>query len=94
MENKLPLGLCKQVVMKLDSALADVHEIIEDEDISQEQKEWFEVVAEYIATMEAVVYNQVTAEMGEDEFIAETIDMDEIDEFPGDSNDIMNTSIE
>lgn len=93
-EHRLPLGLCKQAVLKLESALSDIHEIILDEDISAEQKEWFEVAAEYLGNITAVIYNQVEAEMGEDEFIAEIVEMDQIESWPGETDDIMNQNIE
>lgn len=93
-EHKLPLGLCKQAVLKLESALSDIHEIILDEDISAEQKEWFEVAAEYLGNITAVIYNQVEAEMGEDEFIAEIVEMDQLESWPGETDDIMNQNIE
>ena len=35
---KIPLGLCKQAVMKLDSFINDINEIREDADIDPEDK--------------------------------------------------------
>ena len=33
---RVPLGLCRHAVMKLDAFMADIHEIKEDEDLSSE----------------------------------------------------------
>lgn len=78
-ERRIPLGLCKQAAMKLDAFITDIHEIKEDEDLTQEDKQTFEQIAEVSGTMLAIIINMVRKEMREDEFLAENIDMDEID---------------
>ena len=62
MENKLPLGICKQAVLKYESALNDINEILEDINDS-EQKEVFGVIAELTGNIISHIYNQVSAEM-------------------------------
>lgn len=86
-ESKLPLGICKQAVMKLESAMADINEIAEDEDITQEQKDMFSALAESTGSMIACIVNEVSAEMGEEEFVNETIDMDAIQPWPENTSD-------
>lgn len=88
MENKLPLGICKQAVLKYESALNDINEILEDINDS-EQKEVFGVIAELTGNIISHIYNQVSAEMDEEEFIAEQIEMDEIGNWPGEKDNIM-----
>lgn len=92
---KIPLGICKQAVMKLGSAMTDVLEIKEDPDISEEHKYAMEGCAEIIGQVMAVISNIVSEEMDEDEFLAEIIEMDELDEVLEDSEsyDIMNEEI-
>ena len=35
---RVPLGLCRHAVMKLDAFMADIHEIKEDEELSPEDR--------------------------------------------------------
>ena len=94
-EYKLPLGLCKQAAMKLDSFISDVREIAEDEDIETEDKQDFETMAEMACTMLATIVNIVNKECEEAEFLGEKIPMDEIDQYPEpEETDIMNDEIE
>lgn len=94
-EYKLPLGLCKQAAMKLDSFISDVREISEDEDIDVEDKQDFETMAEMAGTMLATIVNIVNKECEESEFLGEKIPMDEIDAYPEpEESDIMNDTIE
>lgn len=81
-EYKIPLGLCKQAVMKLDSFMTDINEIREEEGLTAEDKQTFEQIAEITGTILAVIVNMVTREMGEEEFLSEDIAMDEIDRYP------------
>lgn len=78
----LPFGLCKQAVMKLDSFMSDVNEISEDEDLSPENKLMFKQIQEMAGNMLAAICNVISKEMGEEEFLAEIIDMDEIEVYP------------
>lgn len=81
-EYKIPLGLCKQAVMKLDSFMTDINEIREEEGLTAEDKQTFEQIAEITGTILAAIVNIVTREMGEEEFLSEDIAMDEIDRYP------------
>lgn len=76
-EYRMPLGLCRQAAMKLDAFIADIHEIKEDEELYPEDRETFEQIAEISGTMMAAIVNMVTKEMGEEEFLAEDVVMDE-----------------
>lgn len=95
-ESKLPLGICKQAIMKLDSFMTDVNEIAEDEEISQEYKEKFLQMSEIAGNMLATIENMVNQEIDEEAFIKEEIGMDEIDEYPfgyKDDEDLMDAQI-
>lgn len=76
---RVPLGLCRQAVMKLDAFMADIHEIKEDEELSPEDRQIFEQIAEISGEMMAAIVNMVTKEMGEEEFLSEDVVMDKID---------------
>ena len=93
---KLPLGLCKQAAMKLESFISDIMEIKEDEDLEIEDKQDFETMAEISCTMLATLINIVNKECEEAEFLGEKIPMDEIDRYPepNEEFDIMNDEIE
>lgn len=95
-ENRLPLGLCKQAVMKMDSFLSDIHEIILDEDISPEEKETFTTIKEMGQQIISHIVSIVSTEMDEDDFMNEDVQMDEIDKYPEteDLVDIIDTPIE
>ncbi len=90
----LPFGLCKQAVMKLDSFMKDVNEISEDEDLSPENKLMFKQIKEMAGNMLAAICNVISKEMDEEEFLAEIIDMDEIEVYPSTDIDIDPISIE
>ena len=68
-ESKLPLGLCKQITLKLESVISDLYEIREDEDVSAEDKEVFQQMTEIAGNMEAAMINIVNKELGEEEFM-------------------------
>lgn len=95
MENKLPLGLCKQAVMKLDSALSDLAEIEQDPDITEEDREAFKEINASLEMIQAAIYVRVMDEMDEETFMSETIEMDKIDPWPGERvvDDIMDEVI-
>ena len=93
---KLPLGLFKQSIMKLDSAMTDINEIMEDPDIDDDDRQLLGQMNEILCTMVATMVNIVHREVNEEEFIAETIPMDDIDEYPDfkyDDNDILSNEI-
>ncbi len=94
MEYKIPLGLCKQAVMKLESFSEDIREIIEDEDIDPVDKENFVKMVEMTSFMMTNIVNIVKKEMGEEEFLSEEIKMDNIPSYPGDDINILDESIE
>lgn len=93
-EYKLPLGICKQIALKFESILVDLHDIMEDEDVSDDDKEIFQQMIDISGTMEATIINIVNKEIGEDEFMQEGIPMDEIGTYPGDDVDIMDQTLE
>lgn len=75
---RVPLGLCRHAVMKLDAFMADIHEIKEDEDLSPEDRQTFEQIVEISGEMMAAIVNMVTKEMGEEEFLSEDVAMGDI----------------
>lgn len=91
MENKLPIVACKQAILKFESALADINEILEE--CPDEMKEDFQIIAGYTGAIISRIYNQVKEVMNEDEFISETIEMENIGLWPGEHEDIMNDKI-
>ncbi len=92
-KNKLPLGLMKQAVMKLDSALSDLYEISNDDDIDEIDKNDFDNMSEYITNIIAAITIKASKEIGEEEFIRENINMDEIEPYPGEIGDILDEVI-
>lgn len=90
----LPLGLMKQAVMKIESAMTDIYEIKEDDGLSDENKYAMNGIAEILGQVNAVIVNIVSEEMGEEEFLSEIVDMDPIDPYPGDDVDIMDQQVE
>lgn len=93
---KIPLGLCKQAVMKLDSFISDVKEIIEDPDLEPDDRQDFETMSDMAGTMLATIVNIVNKECEEAEFLGEKIPMDGIDAYPDsvEESDIMDDEIE
>lgn len=91
---KIPLGICKQACMKLNSFITDIYEISEDPDIDPEDKETFIQIAEVAGVMMANIVNIVNKECDEEEFLNEDIPLDEIDKYPGDEVDIIDQTIE
>ena len=87
---KLPVGLCKQALLKFDSALNDLHEIAEDSDIDQEDRALVNTLAEVTGNIMASITNMVMKEISEEDFIAENIDMDALDPYPDNDVDIYN----
>lgn len=95
MDSKLPLGICKQCLMKLDSALEDINEVREDDEVSNEDKEDFQEMAAYIGQIMALITNKVSKEMDENDFMNETLEMDPLteDTDEDDINNLLNTEI-
>lgn len=82
METNLPLPALKQAILKMESALLDIREIVEDENVTDEDREDFNELANYTSAMIAVMYNKVN---DDENFINETIEMDKIGSWPGES---------
>ena len=84
-ENKdyrLPLGLCKQAVMKLDSFMTDIREIMVDPDLSDDEYHTFNYMCEMAAGMTAAIVNIIRDEISEEEFTDMHVEMDQIDSYP------------
>ena len=79
---KLPLGIFKQAIMKIDSFIGDINEIREDSDLDPEDRETLIQMVELAGVMEATLLNMVRKEMDEEDFLNETFDMDVIEEYP------------
>lgn len=79
---RLPLGLCKQAFMKIESFVADIHEILEDDDLTPEEKYEFIQMAEVGGLLGVRLLNIVKKECGEEEFLSEDVTMDDIGLFP------------
>lgn len=92
-DNKLPLGIMRQAVMKMDSFISDIHECIEDEDLSTEQRDIFYQLSEMAGSMQAAIVNMANTEIGEEDFLSENIPLDNIDPYPGTSDDLLDEQI-
>ncbi|MCM1230770.1 MAG: hypothetical protein NC489_11605 [Ruminococcus flavefaciens] len=92
-EYRLPLGLCKQAALKIEAFNADIHEILEEEGLSDEEREIFKQMAEYSSVFLAHIVNIVHEECGEEDFISETFPMDELGQYPGDEEDLRDAEI-
>lgn len=90
---KLPVGLCKQALLKFDSALNDLHEIAEDSDIDEEDRALVNTLAEVTGNIMASITNMVMKEISEEDFIAENINMDALDPYPDNDVDILDQDI-
>lgn len=87
-DGKLPLGIMKQAIMKYDSALTDIHEILGDEDLEGINREHMIKIADVTSEIMTLLTVIISDELDEDEFIGLKINMDPIDSFPGDDIDI------
>lgn len=83
-DGKIPLGLCKQASLKLESFISDVYEIIEDPDLTDSDRDDFKKMAEIAGWMEAHIINIINGECEETIFLSEDIPMDQIGSYPGD----------
>ena len=90
----IPIGLCKQAVMKLDSFLTDINEILEDPDIEDDDRDTFNTIKETGNLMIAHIVNIVSKEMSEEEFETTDVQLDEIDSYPEDNDDILDMNIQ
>lgn len=90
----IPIGLCKQAVMKLDSFLTDINEILEDPDIEDDDRDTFNTIKETGNLMIAHIVNIVSKEMSEEEFETTDVQLDDIDSYPEDNDDILDMDIQ
>lgn len=77
----LPLGILRQAIMKMESAMTDLNEAKEEVDDSN-GKELLNQVTETLGNMTACIVNLVSQEIDEESFLSETIEMDAIDPYP------------
>lgn len=94
------LTLCKQAVMKMESAMTDICEIQESELLTDDEKYTFKQMIEMNGNMMAVIVNMVAEKTGvsEEDFMSEQLEQDPIDEYPeaeqGEPVDILNDTID
>lgn len=81
-ENRLPLGLCKQALMKLESFVGDIHEIREEDDLTDDEIYELTQMAEVAGILGVRLLNIVKKECNEDDFLSEEVNMDEIGLYP------------
>lgn len=96
-ENMNLITICKQALMKMESAMTDINEIRESSLLSEREKEVFGEMIEMNGNMMAVIVNLVSEKTGisEEDFMSETITPEEISVFPGDEpQDLMSEPIE
>lgn len=79
---RIPLGICKQAIMKLDSFLTDINSIKEDESLTDEEYEKFNLISENACAMMALITCMVIDEVSEEEFENMAVPMDPIDPYP------------
>lgn len=75
-DGKLPIGIMRQAVLKLDSFITDMAECMEDPDISDSDRESFSSLKDMAGEMEAQIVSVAMSEIGEEDFLNETIEMD------------------
>lgn len=92
-DGKLPLGIMKQAVMKLDSAGVDIREALEDEDLNDGQREILMQISEMLPSMMSAILNIIVDEIDEEEFSNEEVEMDMIDDYPEKEFDLMDQKI-
>lgn len=92
------ITICKQAVMKMESAMTDINEIRESEILTEEERNVFSQMIEMNGNMLAVIVNLVAEKSGvnEEDFMSEQITPEEISEYPdvNKSEDILNEPIE
>ena len=81
-ENRLPLGLCKQALMKLESFVGDIHEIREEDDLTDDEIYELTQMAEVAGILGVRLLNIVKKECNEDDFLSEEVNMDDIGLYP------------
>ena len=93
--NRLPLGLCKQAIMKIDSFIGDINEIREEEGLTPDEIYELTQMAEISGMLASRLLNIVKKECNEEDFLNEDVNMDEIGTFPShEGPDILDGTIE
>ena len=93
-ESKLPLGICRHCITALDAAKTDIHEILEDEEINEEDRNQFQYISEILGDMMAVIINMINRECDEEDFLQEHIDL-QLEDYWGEPEiDILDEEIE
>lgn len=93
-ESKLPMGICRHCITALDAAKTDIHEILEDEEINEEDRNQFQYISEILGDMIAVIVNMTNREIDEDDFMAEHIDLQLEDYWEEPEIDILDEEVE
>jgi len=86
-EYKLPLGILKQIVLKFDSALSDINEVL-DSNINEDDRNRFQQMKEITQEMLSNVYATVQQEIDEEAFKNEYVPMDEMEDLFGEQIEI------
>jgi hypothetical protein len=85
--NDLPIAILKQMVMKYDSALTDVCEVLEESNLNEYTKKVFTDIKDATTVIVENIVAIVSGVMPEEEFMDTSVPMDEMDEYPFDSID-------
>lgn len=93
MDNQLPLGILRQATLKMDSFISDIYEVLEDPDITSEDRYQFEQIVEVSSTIQAVIINTIKREISEEDFLNENPEMDHLEPYPEYEEDILNMEI-
>ena len=78
-QHRLPLGLCKQLFLKVESSIHDLEDIISDEDLTDDEKYEFQQMMEVQIMIGMRVLNSVKKEIDETDFVNEDIGMDSME---------------
>ena len=81
-QHRLPLGLCKQIFLKVESTIHDLEEIASDDDLTTDERYEFRQMLEVQTMIGMRVLNMIKKEMNEDDFINEDIVMDSFEDEP------------
>ena len=93
-ESTLPLGILRHCIAALDVAKSDIHEVVEDEEIDDEDRQDFAYISEILGDMIATIVNKTNREIPEEDFMAEHIDLKFEDYWTEEIGDILDEEIE
>ena len=93
-ECKLPLGILCHCIAALDAAKSDIHEVIEDEEIADDDRQDFVYISDILGDMIATIVNRTNREIPEEDFMAEHIDLQLEDYWSDNIEDILDEEIE